>query len=201
MRGEGAVPDDALRRTVRTVAILNLAYFGVEAAVALAIGSVSLFADSVDFLEDAAVNLLILAALGWSLRARSTAGLAMAGILLVPGLATLWTAWEAFGSPVAPDPVALTLTGAGALLVNGTCALMLARVRGHGGSLSRAAFLSARNDVLANVAIVAAGLATAATLSPWPDLVVGLGILAMNLDAAKEVYEAAMDERRTLDDD
>ena len=201
MRGEGAVPDDALRRTVRTVAILNLAYFGVEAVVALAIGSVSLFADSVDFLEDAAVNLLILAALGWSLRARSTAGLAMAGILLVPGLATLWTAWEAFGSPVAPDPVALTLTGAGALLVNGSCALMLARVRGHGGSLSRAAFLSARNDVLANVAIVAAGLATAATLSPWPDLVVGLGILAMNLDAAKEVYEAAMDERRTLDDD
>jgi Co/Zn/Cd efflux system component len=199
--GEGAAPDDALRRTVRTVAILNLAYFGVEAAVALAIGSVSLFADSVDFLEDAAVNLLILAALGWSLRARSTAGLAMAGILLVPGLATLWTAWEAFGSPVAPDPVALTLTGAGALLVNGSCALMLARVRGHGGSLSRAAFLSARNDVLANVAIVAAGLATAATLSPWPDLVVGLGILAMNLDAAKEVYEAAMDERRTLDDD
>ncbi len=201
MRGEGAAPDDALRRTVRTVASLNLAYFGVEAAVALAIGSVSLFADSVDFLEDAAVNLLILAALGWSLRARSTAGLAMAGILLVPGLATLWTAWEAFGSPVAPDPVALTLTGAGALLVNGSCALMLARVRGHGGSLSRAAFLSARNDVLANVAIVAAGLATAATLSPWPDLVVGLGILAMNLDAAKEVYEAAMDERRTLDDD
>jgi Co/Zn/Cd efflux system component len=201
VRGEGAAPDDALRRTVRTVASLNLAYFGVEAAVALAIGSVSLFADSVDFLEDAAVNLLILAALGWSLRARSTAGLAMAGILLVPGLATLWTAWEAFGSPVAPDPVALTLTGAGALLVNGSCALMLARVRGHGGSLSRAAFLSARNDVLANVAIVAAGLATAATLSPWPDLVVGLGILAMNLDAAKEVYEAAMDERRTLDDD
>jgi Co/Zn/Cd efflux system component len=192
VRGEGAAPDDALRRTVRTVASLNLAYFGVEAAVALAIGSVSLFADSVDFLEDAAVNLLILAALGWSLRARSTAGLAMAGILLVPGLATLWTAWEAFGSPVAPDPVALTLTGAGALLVNGTCALMLARVRGHGWP---------PNDVLANVAIVAAGLATAATLSPWPDLVVGLGILAMNLDAAKEVYEAAMDERRTLDDD
>lgn len=201
MRGEGTAPDDALRRTVRIVAILNLAWFGVEAAVAAAIGSVSLFADSVDFLEDAAVNLLILAALGWSLRARSTAGLAMAGILLVPGLATLWTAWETFGSPVAPDAVLLTLAGAGALLVNGTCALMLAKVRGHGGSLSHAAFLSARNDVLANVAIIAAGLATAATLSPWPDLVVGLGILAMNLDAAKEVYEAATDERRALDDD
>lgn len=201
MPGEGPGTDEALRRTVQIVALLNLAYFGVEAAVAVAIGSVSLFADSVDFLEDAAVNLLIVAALGWSLRARSTAGLAMAGILLVPGLATLWTAWEKFGSPVAPDAAALTLTGAGALLVNGACALMLARVRGHGGSLSRAAFLSARNDVLANAAIIGAGVATAATLSPWPDLIVGLGILAMNLDAAKEVYEAAMDERRALDDD
>ena len=38
-----------LRKVVLTVAILNLAYFGVEFSVALIIGSVSLFADSVDF--------------------------------------------------------------------------------------------------------------------------------------------------------
>ena len=44
--------DAALRRAVRIVAMLNLAYFGVEFGVALAIGSVSLFADSIDFLED-----------------------------------------------------------------------------------------------------------------------------------------------------
>jgi Co/Zn/Cd efflux system component len=43
----------ALRRIVRLVALLNLSYFGVEFAVALAIGSVSLFANSIDFLEDA----------------------------------------------------------------------------------------------------------------------------------------------------
>nr|WP_272877223.1 cation transporter [Neoroseomonas eburnea] len=46
--------------------MLNLGYLGVEFAVALSIGSVSLLADSVDFLEDAAVNFLIFAALGWS---------------------------------------------------------------------------------------------------------------------------------------
>jgi hypothetical protein len=34
--------------------------------VAVAIGSVALVADSVDFLEDAALNLLIVAGLGWS---------------------------------------------------------------------------------------------------------------------------------------
>jgi Co/Zn/Cd efflux system component len=37
-----------LRRAVRLVAILNLAYFAIEFAVALAIGSMSLFADSID---------------------------------------------------------------------------------------------------------------------------------------------------------
>jgi Co/Zn/Cd efflux system component len=46
------------RKIVIVVALLNLAYFGVEFAVALAIGSVSLFADSIDFLEDASLNFL-----------------------------------------------------------------------------------------------------------------------------------------------
>jgi Co/Zn/Cd efflux system component len=185
-----------LRGVVRLVALLNLGYFGVEFAVAAAIGSVALFADSVDFLEDASVNLLILVALGWSARRRASVGMLLAGILLVPGLATLWTAWAKFGAPLPPEPVTLTLAGAGALAVNLACALLLARHRHGGGSLTRAAFLSARNDAAANVAIIAAGLATAATLSPWPDLVVGLGIALMNADAAREVWEAARRERR-----
>jgi Co/Zn/Cd efflux system component len=188
--------DAALRRAVALVAVLNLAYFGIEFAVALAIGSVSLFADSIDFLEDASVNLVILMALGWSAAARARIGMALAAILLVPGLATLWTAWEKFNAPVPPAPLALSLVGMGALAVNLACALTLARFRRHAGSLTRAAFLSARNDALANVAIVAAGLATAWTLSAWPDLVVGLAIAAMNADAAREVFEAARRERR-----
>ncbi|SDM67617.1 Cation efflux family protein [Methylobacterium phyllostachyos] len=192
---DAAVVNPGLRRVVRLVAFLNLAYFGIEFAVALAIGSVSLFADSVDFLEDASVNLLILAALGWSLKNRARVGMALAGILLIPAIATLWTAWEKFNVPVAPEPGLLTLTGAGACIVNFACAYMLARYRTHGGSLTRAAFLSSRNDVLANIAIMAAGLVTAFLWrSAWPDLIVGLGIAAMNADAAREVWSAAREE-------
>ena len=82
-----------LRQVVIVVAALNLAFFGVEFAVARAIGSVSLFADSIDFLEDASVNSLIAIALGWSATNRARLGMALAGILLIPALATLWTAW------------------------------------------------------------------------------------------------------------
>lgn len=187
--------DPGLRRAVRLVGLLNLGYFGIEFAVALAIGSVSLFADSIDFLEDASVNFLILAALGWTPRNRARVGMVLALFLLVPGLATLWTAWDKFNLPVAPDPFLLSLAGLGGFAVNLSCALMLARYRHHSGSLTKAAFLSARNDALANVAIVMAGLVTAFVWrSAWPDLVVGLGIAILNADAAREVYTAAREE-------
>ena len=135
---DASVAQQTRRRAVGLVAALNLGYFGIEFAVAQAIGSVSLFADSVDFLEDASVNLLILLALRWSARNRARLGMALAALLLVPGLATLFTAWQKLSLPVAPSPLPLSLAGLGALAVNLSCALMLARHRHHGGSLMRA---------------------------------------------------------------
>lgn len=187
----------SLRRVVRGVALLNLGYFGIEFAVALAIGSVSLFADSIDFLEDASINFMIMFALAWSMKKRARVGMLLAGILLVPGLATLWEVWEKFNHPVPPSPLALSLAGAGALAINLSCALRLARFRHLSGSLTKAAFLSARNDTLANVAIITAGLLTAFVWkSAWPDLIVGLGITAMNADAARAVWQTARCEHR-----
>ena len=181
---------------VRAVAIANLAYFGVEFAVATSIGSVSLFADSIDFLEDAAVNGLILFGLHWTTRARARLGMALAVVLLLPGVATLWTALGAWRVGHVPAPVPLSITGLGALAVNFACAWILAKVRHAHGSLTRAAFLSARNDVIANIAIIAAGILTALSASRWPDLLVGIGIFTMNLDAAREVFAAARSEHR-----
>jgi Co/Zn/Cd efflux system component len=200
-RNPSALSDHAqasLKRAVMWVAALNLGYFGVEFAVARAIGSVSLFADSIDFLEDASLNGLILLALGWHRQHRGTLGIFLAGLLLIPGLATAWTAWQKLALPVPPAPLPLTLAGLGALVVNLWCAFMLARVRHHAGSLSRAAFLSARNDAFANIAIMAAGGLTLVWVSAWPDFLVGLGIFAMNLDAAREVYVTARREQRAV---
>lgn len=187
--------DNRLRKAVMIVAAANLAYFGVEFMVALNIGSASLLADSADFLEDASVNLLIFFAMAWSAKSRARIGMLMALILLAPAAAFLWTAWHKFFNPLPPAPLALSITGLGALVVNMSCAFLLANYRHAKGSLTRAAFLSARNDAYANVAIIGAGLVTAYLWhSAWPDLIVGFGIAVMNLDAAKEIWEAARDE-------
>ncbi len=188
-------PSARSARVLRWVALSNLAYFGIEFAVAAVIASVSLFADSIDFLEDAALNGLILLGLGWSAPRRARLGMILAIVLLLPGVATLWAAWKVWHFGHVPSPVPLSLTGLGAFVVNFGCAWALAKVRHVHGSLTRAAFLSARNDVIANVAIIAAGGLTALTVSPWPDLAVGFGIFAMNIGAAREVFLAARDER------
>ncbi|MFN5060551.1 MAG: cation transporter [Chloroflexota bacterium] len=182
--------DDRMIRIIRIVALANLAYFFVEFGVAQVIDSVSLFADSIDFLEDASVNGIILLALGWGVIWRRRVGLVLAGLLLVPGITTAWAAVQKFGNlSVVPEPMSLTLTGVGAMAVNFGCAWLLVRYRSHGSGLMKAAFLSARNDVLANIAIVIAGGLTFVTLSAWPDLIVGIGILVLNAGAAYEVWQ------------
>lgn len=190
------IMDARLRRITRLVVLLNLGYFGIEFAVGLAIGSVSLFADSIDFLEDAAVNMLVLLALGWSAVNRARVGRMLALLIIVPGISTLWMAWLKVSTLAVPGAVPLTLAGVGALAVNMTCSMMLARYRKHGGALVRAAYLSARNDVLANVAIIAAGAITLRWVSTWPDLIVGFGIFLLNATAALEVWKAVRQEQR-----
>jgi Co/Zn/Cd efflux system component len=184
-----------LRRTVLTVALLNLSYFFVEFTVALVASSVSLLADSVDFLEDTSINLLIFVALGWPLARRALMGKAMAIIILGPAAVAGWAALHRISDPVAPAVLPLIAVSLGAIVINGASAWLLVGVRQHGGSLSAAAFLSARNDVLVNVAIIVMGIVTAATGSGWPDLILGGFILLLAVHASYEVWEVSEGER------
>lgn len=183
-----------VRRTVLIVAAINAAYFGVEVAVAVSIGSVSLLADSVDFLEDTAVNLLIALALGWSLVARARVGRFLALVILVPAIAVVVQAVLKIGDPAPPAVVPLVLAAAGAALVNLVCAVLLARIRAAGGSMVGAAWYAARNDVIINLAIIAMALVTLWVGSGWPDIVLGVLIIALNGRAALVVWRLAGEE-------
>lgn len=130
---QSRTPTERLRRAVLFVAFLNFTYGVIEFIVALQIGSVSLFADSVDFFEDASVNLLIFFALAWTLQARARIGMALAVILFIPALAGLWVAIQKLQAPVPPDSFLLGITGLGALGINVFCAWLLASYRHAGG--------------------------------------------------------------------
>lgn len=184
----------AVRRVVLAVGLANLAYGLVEAGVGLAIGSVALLADAADFGEDAAINLLVALALGWSAERRRRTSRLLAVIVLVPALVAAWELVSKVLHPVAPEATTLTATALGAAVVNLLCALALARVRGRGGTLTAAAWYAARNDVLINVLVMGVGVLTAFTSSVLPDLVAGALMILIGLHAAWEVWEGAEDE-------
>jgi Co/Zn/Cd efflux system component len=116
-------------------------------------------------------------------------------IILGPACVAAWQAVERFADPVAPEVVPVVVASLGAIVVNGKSAWLLAGVRHHGGSLSRAAFLSARNDVLVNISIISMALVTRWTTSGWPDLILGCLIILLALRAAWEVWEVSEEER------
>ncbi|MCT1429194.1 cation transporter [Brachybacterium muris] len=193
----------SMRRIVAIVAALNLIACVVEGVIAWRIGSVALFADAADFLEDFLINTLVLVAAGWPLASRRKASYALAGLILLPAFAALWTAIHRILEGGTPQPLVLGATGVGALVVNLVCAVLLMRLRSGHGSLGRGAWLAARNDALANVLIIAAGAVMLVWASPVPDIVVGLVIAAVNAGAAVEVFREAREEHPELelDDD
>ena len=197
---EDSLGAQKIRRAVLIVALLNLAYFFVEFAGAVAIGSASLFADSADFLEDTAINLLVFFAVAWPAARRRTAGSVLAALILIPAVAAIVTVVTKIMNPVAPSPEGLTGIAVGALVVNVICAILLMQLRGEGSSLATGAWLAARNDALANLLIIAAGLLTFVWETAWFDIVVGAIIAVINLSAAKEVWEASREEHDSVEE-
>jgi Co/Zn/Cd efflux system component len=98
-------------------------------------------------------------------------------------------------NPDPPAPVEWGVTSVGALVVNLFCAYLLVSRRNAEGSLSKAAWLSARNDAVINVAMIAGALLTLVWLSIWPDVVLGAIIIVLNADAAFKVWRTAGAER------
>jgi Co/Zn/Cd efflux system component len=171
------------RKALIVAAVLNLLMVVVEVAAAFYANSLALFADAIDFYEDAMTYFMAVALIGLGVGARALFGGLLAVMMAGP---CLWIAWKAvaqllYGLP--PDPVPMGLVGLLALAVNVYCVILLAPHR-RGDSAHQGVWLSTRNDAISNIAIILAAIATAATRSVWPDAVVGLGIAALNLHAA-----------------
>lgn len=125
----------------------------------------------------------------------------MAGLILIPAVASYGMAiWKIINGAV-PEPLTLSGTAVAAMLINLLCAVLLVQLR-HGSALTRGAWLAARNDVAANILILGAGLLMMVVwASPWPDIVVGLIIGTINLRAAAEVFEQARAEDPEIEED
>ena len=187
---------DALKPIVLRVETLNLSYFAIEFYFAHRYNSVALFSDSLDFLEDASVNLLIFLAFSLTLVWRTRLSYLFALLLLLPAVGFFWNAIVKLSEPTAPEGVGMSVVGLGALVVNLYCAVILKKFKDFKGGLAKAAYFSARNDAVSNVLIILAGAVTLVWVSAVPDLIVGAVIFVMNADSARDILNAARTEHK-----
>ncbi len=181
-------------RTILWVAlVINAVMFVIEGVAGLGAGSVSLQADALDFLGDAANYGLSLFVLARPLRWRAGASLLKGATMALFGIWILGLAiYKAF---VLGLPSALVMGSVGmlALAANVVCAVMMFRFR-DGDSNLRSVWICSRNDAIGNVAVLAAAGAVFFTATPWPDLAVGAVMAALALSGAWQIIRQAMGE-------
>jgi len=169
--------------------------FAVEVLSGVRGGSVSLLADSLDFLGDAANYGISLVVLSSSIGARARASRVKAASMLAFGI---WVfgqaAWHLFTGRV-PSVLTMGVVGTCALLANGLVAGLLFRYRA-GDSNMRSVWLCTRNDVLGNVAVLLAALGVFGTGSAWPDLAVAAIMSTLAITSAVQILRQSGAELR-----
>lgn len=180
----------AQRRVLWAVLVINSVMFVVEFGAGIVSGSTALLADSVDMFGDASVYLLSLYALDRSLRWRAGAALMKGGIVFVFGA---WVAFEVGRRLITggvPAAETMGLVGVAALLANLACLALLWRFRARDINMS-STFECSRNDVIANLGVLASAAGVWATGMAWPDLLVGMFIAAVFLRSAWTITRSA----------
>jgi Co/Zn/Cd efflux system component len=186
-------PNAGYRKVLWIALVVNAAMFFVEISASAISGSASLAADAVDFAGDAGNYSLSLAALAagglWVSRAALVKGLAMAaygiGVVAFAG----WRLW--LGVP--PEPITMGVVGTLAFIANLTVAWLLYAYR-NGDANMRSVWLCTRNDVLGNLAVLAAAAGVFGSGSVWPDVAVAAIMAGLALRAAAEVIRSARAE-------
>jgi Co/Zn/Cd efflux system component len=187
--------DSRYRRILWAALGLNAAMFLIEIVASVIAGSVSLRADALDFLGDAANYALALAVVDLALHWRARAALLKGSVM---GMFGLWVAGSTIYSAITatvPKAEVMGAIGLLALAVNLGVAGLLYRYRGV-DSQALSVWLCTRNDCIANIAVMLAGAGVWASATAWPDIAVAAIIACLGLSSAVRVIRQALLEMR-----
>jgi cation diffusion facilitator family transporter len=178
--GSLSTKEAAQRETLRILLAINGAMFALEAVTGWLAQSTALLADSLDMLADATVYGMSLYAVGQAARAKMRAArlsgwlqVGLAVLVLIDGV-------RRFLAGQSPESTWMVAIGLLALGANVTCLLLIAKHRKEEIHM-RASWIFSKNDVIANLGVIAAGFLVSLTNSAWPDLIVGLLVAAIVL--------------------
>jgi cation diffusion facilitator family transporter len=185
------------RNVLVTVLVINAVLFVVEATAGLLANSTALLADSLDMLGDSLVYGFSLYVLWRSAAWKAKAALLKGAIMAVFGFGVLMEVVYKTIAGIVPSAETMGIIGALVLLGNGICFLLLFRHRSDDLNM-RSTWLCSRNDIIANVSVLAAAFGVTVFDANWPDILVGAAIAALFLKSALTVLRESFGELRIL---
>jgi Co/Zn/Cd efflux system component len=185
----------AYRRVLWAVLAINATMFLVEIGAGLAAGSASLQADALDFLGDAANYAISLFVVGMALRARAMAAMVKGASMAVFGLWVVGTVVWHLAHGTLPNALTMGAVGFVALTAN-VASFGLLWAHRAGDANMRSAWICTRNDVLGNLAVLAAAAGVFGTGTGWPDLIVAAIMAGLALQGAAIVIRQSVAELR-----
>jgi Co/Zn/Cd efflux system component len=180
----------AERQTLVWVLAINFSQFLGAGFVGIVAASTGLLGAALDNLADSAVYAVSLYAVGRSADAKRVAA-RLSGILLMTlALGLLIEVLRRFYVGGEPYGLAMILT---AIVNAGTNLFCLRLLRAHKneGVHLKASWIFTTNDMLANLGIVASGMAVMIFHSPVPDLLIGLAIVVIVFRGGLEILREA----------
>lgn len=184
----------AQRKVLACLLLINGAMFVVEMITGVLASSTALIADSLDMLADATVYGISLYAVGKSqlrkVRAASLSGIfqmTLAGLVLLDVV-------RKFVSGNEPNFTSMIGVGAIALAANTVCLWLISKHR-EGDVHMRASWIFSKNDIIANISVIGAGLLVILFNSRLPDLFIGLAIALLVFRGGVQILQEARREK------
>jgi Co/Zn/Cd efflux system component len=166
------IKDKSESRVLIALLVINGIMFIIELAIGWWAQSTALIADAMDMLADAMVYSVGLYAVGKAVVAKIHAATLSGWLQAGVGLLVLFDVVRRFifGS----DPVSSLMIGMGlvALIANVVCLILISKHR-KGEVHMRASWVFSKNDVIANLGVILAGVLVGWTGSRIPDLIIG----------------------------
>jgi cation diffusion facilitator family transporter len=173
--------------------IINALMFIVEFIAGWVADSTALIADSMDMLADALVYSVSLYAVGKSMHAKIHAARLSGLFQILLGLGVAVDVIRRFVAGSEPEPMFMIIVGFLALIANVTCLAIIAKHR-KGEIHMRASWIFSRNDVIANIGVITAGVLVSVLVSPLPDLIIGLIISVVVINGGISILRDVKNE-------
>jgi len=182
--------------TLKAVLAINAIMFLVVLIGGIYASSAALVSDSLDNLGDALTYGLSLYAVYQGSNAKARVALFKAALILLAALLVFAQVIYRLAVPTVPVFELMGIISLFALAANSACLILLTRHKADDVNMS-SVWECSRNDIAANISVFLAAGAVWFTQSPWPDLIIALGLIGLFLRSAYRVFTDATRELQT----